>query len=164
MISRRLFLSAGAPLALGACASTGSLQSTVKGFADKLYTDVNVVAAYLEAIIKQVVAKTMTVASAAQALLAQGEPYVVPALKIFVSLVKLAGQVAAANGNLAGNAKVQSVLGQATTLANNPIVQSAVATNTMPSDPLTIVTGLIDLGSQIYALTGASPTAAAQSA
>lgn len=163
-MNRRHFLfAAAAPLALGACTST-SFQAGFNGFASELYTDVNVVAAYLESLIKQVVAKTMTVASAAQALLAAGEPYVVPSLKLFVSMVKLAGQVVSANAKLSGNAKVQSVLGQATTLANNPIVQSAVATNSMPSDPLTIVTGLIDIGAQIYALTGASPTAAAANA
>lgn len=167
-MNRRSFLTAAAPLAvavsLGGCST--SFQNGVTGFADKLYNDVMTVATFLENLVKQVVAKTITAAQATQAFLVKGQPYVIAAEKIFVSLVKLAGQVSAANPSLGKNASFQTALGQATTLANNPIVQASVATNAMPSDPLTIVNGIIDIGAQLYSISkgAASPTAAAATA
>lgn len=168
MLNRRQFFRAAAPIAvavsLAGCSS--SFQQGVTSFADKLYTDVNIVAAFLENLVKQVVAKTITAAQATQAFLAKGQPYVIASLKIFVSLAKLAAQVGAANPSLGKNASFQTALGQATTLANNPIVQASVATNAMPSDPLTIVNGIIDIGAQLYSISkgAASPTAAAATA
>jgi hypothetical protein len=167
MISRRKLLLAAAPaaLTLAGCSAQqeANFRSGLTNFAAKAYQDINVVAAFLESLIRQVAAGAITAAKAAAAFAAKGAPYIVPGVQIFVSLVRLAGQVAAVDPAINGNKTFVAVYGQATILAANPVIQSTAANGTLPSDPVTVLTGVIDLSAQILALTNgkATPTAAA---
>jgi hypothetical protein len=161
MISRRLLLLSAAPLALGGCSA--NLQGKFASFAAKAYTDINVVAAFLESLIRKVIAGAITAASAAATFAAKGAPYIVPGCQIFEALVKLAGQLAGANASIGSNKDFVAIYGQATLLANNAEIQAAASSGVVPSDPVTVLTGVIQLASQIMTLTSgnASPTAAA---
>jgi len=164
MISRRLLLLSAAPLALAGCSA--DLQSKLASFAAKAYTNINVVAAFLESLVRQVVAGTVTAAKAAASFAAKGAPYIVPGCQLFVSCVRLAGQVAAVDPAVGGNKQFVAVYGQANILAGNPVIQAAAANGTVPTDPITVLTGIIDLSAQILTLTSGkvTPTAAAAAA
>lgn len=158
MVSRRAFLTAAAPAALAPIAMTlsgcsQSFKDHVAAFAGAAYRDINVVAAYLDQLVRQVIAKAMTAADAAAAFVAAGADYIVPGLRLFVSIVKLAGQAAAVSPALASDKAFQGVLAQAQTLSGNPAVQSAVTSGTVPTDPLTLLTGVVDLAAQILTAT-----------
>ena len=160
-MNRRLFLCsvAAAPLVLGGCASFTTI-------ANKLYLNIEVVAQKLEALVIAVSKGAMTVGTAAANLLAQGSQYVVPSLRIFVSLTTLAGTIASQTPALQANVSFNTALGKAQTLANAPAIQAAVQTGVLPSDPVTLISNVITLAAQIYTLThgAATPTVAARTA
>ncbi len=164
MISRRALIAVAPLVAVGGCSA--QQKALLSKFAATAYADVNVVAAFLENLAQKVAAGALTAANAATQFAAQGAPYIVPGCQLFVSLVKLAGQLAAADPTLAKNATFTTTLGQATTLANNSVIQAAAANGTVPSDPVTVLTGVIQLVAQIMTLTSgrATPTAAASAA
>ena len=162
MLSRRKLLLGVAPLALAGC-SAGSLQSGISKFAQAAYTDINVVAAYLESLAAKVASGALTAANAAAQFVVQAKPYIVPACQLFVSLVKLTGQLAAADPAIGNNKQFVAVYGQANVLASNTVIQAAASSGVVPSDPVTVLTGVIQLTAQIMTLTNgkASPIAAA---
>jgi hypothetical protein len=170
MISRRKLLLAAAPAALTLAGCSAQQESNFRNgltnFAAQAYQDINVVAAFLESLIRQVAAGAITAAKAAASFAAKGAPYIVPGIQIFVSVVRLAGQVAAADPAIGQSKQFTAIYGQANVLAANPVIQAAAANGKLPSDPVTVLTGIIDLSAQILALTNgkASPTAAASAA
>jgi hypothetical protein len=142
-----------------AVAPLAGCNAAMNSFANRAFNTLVVVAKKLEYAIK-LAAKDMSAAVAYVA----GD--VVPVCRLFVAITKLAGQVAAVNPKLQQNTGFMAVMGQASVLASNDVVQAAAQNGVAPTDPVTVLTGIIQLSAQIYDLThgAATPTKAAEGA
>ena len=151
MISRRGFLlstSALVPIVLSGCATLE------KGIND-LYVNLHVVAQKIEQAVA--IAKSSLV-EAAKIL----EPFFVAVCQVVVSLVDVGRELIAAGILKAEDPAIIKAMNLATGLATDSIILAAANLGTIPTNPLVILSGIIQIVALIMTYTGhlVTPTAA----
>ncbi len=166
MISRRSLLASAAalsPLALAGCFGLppgASVGQTINAGVDALYKSLVTAAQVLE----HAVSVAVTDIKAAVAIVL---PYAVTCCRVVESMDSLS-QTLQTNGTIkpAAGSKTAIVLGDLHSAATNSAIAVTAQTGVLPSDPVTIITDMIQLAALVMQVTGkqVTPTVAAATA
>ena len=147
--SKALVIALPASLALAGCSS--AQKQSFSNFAQTVYTDTQVVAQKIQQAV-QIASKDVNAAAEFLA------PYFVPTCQIVVTLNAFAVQ-SVQQGILNGDdANVKKALEISAALATNAVVVAAAQQGVIPSNPVVVLTGVIQSVGSIMKLTGKTVT------